>query len=257
MRDLRVAAVAYARRGWPVLPLHGEVPRTAHGLKDASIDPETVERWWKLWPDANVGLRTGVVFDVLDIDNIDALELLDGHRPAGGTLPFDGPVVITAKGEHFYVAATGCRNRTGIVVGADWRGRDGYVVAPPSRHPSGHMYRWAAHPETQLPTVEPWFCALVAGDVPATLPSRRAVRRATAADVAGLVRFVRKSTPGTRNARLNWAAWRLARDASAGRVRDLEGACRGLSTAALAAGLSQSETRRTIRSALQGALRGH
>jgi hypothetical protein len=256
MIDLADAAADYAWRGWPVLPLHGKVPRTAHGLKDATTDPQTVERWWRLWPDANVGLRTGVVFDVLDIDNIDALEHLDEQRPVSGTLPFDGPVVITAKGEHFYVAATGCRNRTGIVVGADWRGRDGYVVAPPSRHPSGHVYRWAAHPETDLPTVEPWCCALVAGDVPATLQGCRPVRRATAADVAGLVRFVRQSTPGTRNARLNWAAWCLARDASAGRVRDLEGACRRLHGAALVAGLSEPETRRTIRSALQGALRG-
>jgi hypothetical protein len=256
MNAVRAAALDYALRGWPVLPLRGKVPRTAHGLKDASADLDVINNWWRRWPRANVGLRTGVAFDVLDIDNIDALDLLESRRPAGGSLPFDGPVVMTARGQHFYVAATGHGNRTGIVVGADWRGRDGYVVAPPSRHPSGHVYRWAAHPETLLPTVEPWIRVLVAGDASSGVTSDPSVRRATAANVAGLVRFVRGSPSGARNARLNWAAWHLARDASSGRVRDLDRACRDLYSAALAAGLGEAETQRTIRSAFKAAARG-
>jgi Bifunctional DNA primase/polymerase, N-terminal len=33
----------------------------------------------------------------------------------------------------------------------DWRGRGGYVVAPPSRHASGHPYKWAAGRDLDAP----------------------------------------------------------------------------------------------------------
>src|SRR6266487_4217526 len=84
------AALDYAARGIPVLPVHyptsrparevgcscgdpdcgsiGKHPITAHGLKDASTNREQVEWWWRRFPRANVGLATGHVFDVLDID---------------------------------------------------------------------------------------------------------------------------------------------------------------------------------------------
>ena len=47
-------------------------------------------------------------------------------------------------GWHFYLAPTGLGNvRPRDLEHVDWRGRGGYVVAPPSRHASGHSYRWA------------------------------------------------------------------------------------------------------------------
>jgi hypothetical protein len=44
----------------------------------------------------------------------------------------------------------------------DWRGRGGYVVAPPSRHPSGHPYQWLAGRDLDTPP----------GPVPAVLLER-------------------------------------------------------------------------------------
>jgi hypothetical protein len=33
-------------------------PLLEHGLQDASIHFSTIERWWRRWPRANVGVRT-------------------------------------------------------------------------------------------------------------------------------------------------------------------------------------------------------
>src|SRR5215213_9240397 len=44
----------------------------------------------------------------------------------------------------------------------DWRGRGGYVVAPPSRHASGQAYQWAAGRDLDTPP----------GQVPAVLLER-------------------------------------------------------------------------------------
>jgi hypothetical protein len=137
-----VAALDYARRGWPVLPCkpHGKIPLTRHGLHDASTDPDQFHQWWGRWPTANVGLATGLAFDVLDVDGPEGLDSLPKHLDAGDTV--DGPTVVTGTGWHVYVTPTGHGNRAGILPHVDWRGAGGYVIAPPSVHPSGARYRW-------------------------------------------------------------------------------------------------------------------
>ena len=90
------AALEYARRGWPVLPLHtmngdgrctcgradcdspGKHPRTAHGVRDATTDEGRIRAWWARWPDANVAVPTGAsgatgagTFVALDLDRKD------------------------------------------------------------------------------------------------------------------------------------------------------------------------------------------
>jgi Bifunctional DNA primase/polymerase, N-terminal len=58
-----------------------------------------------------------------------------------------------------YLAPTGLGNvHPAGLAHVDWRGRGGYVVAPPSRHHSGHPYQWATGrdlntPLAQVPTV--------------------------------------------------------------------------------------------------------
>ncbi len=87
LTDRASAALAYARRGWAVLPCHhptpggcscanahcaspAKHPRTRRGPHDATTDLRTIRRWWWRWPNANVGLRTGAVSGlvVLDVD---------------------------------------------------------------------------------------------------------------------------------------------------------------------------------------------
>src|SRR5262245_44815036 len=73
---LLAAALAYASRGWRVIPLHhvvngkcscskadcgspGKHPRTQHGVKDGTTDASTIRGWWQTWPSANVAICTG------------------------------------------------------------------------------------------------------------------------------------------------------------------------------------------------------
>jgi len=168
-RYLPVAApLAYAARGWPVLACRprGKTPLLEHGLHDASTDPAQIRAWWDRWPDANIGLRTGDAFDVVDVDGPDGEAALDAvDRPADGPT-VDGPTVATGKGWHVYLAPTGRGNRAGLVDHVDWRGRGGYVIAPPSVHPSGARYRWELpdHPvfgaEAPLRPAPAWLMGL-------------------------------------------------------------------------------------------------
>lgn len=58
MSDLRDAAVAFAQRGWFILPLEprGKKPLLKNGYLGASNDVDVVSRWWADNPRANIGL---------------------------------------------------------------------------------------------------------------------------------------------------------------------------------------------------------
>ena len=161
--DQGAAALAYARRGWAVLPCHDPTaggcscairdcaspakhPRTRRGLHDATTELRTVKRWWRRWPDANVGLRTGAASGlvVLDVDpahggEASLAELVDAYEALPATLE-----VRTGGGRHLYFAHPGVRvanSAGGLGPGLDVRGDGGYILAPPSRHASGATYR--------------------------------------------------------------------------------------------------------------------
>lgn len=68
--DLLDAALEYAERGWPIFPCqpNGKVnkegkadksPLTKQGVLDATTNPKTIREWWRVWPDANIGLDVG------------------------------------------------------------------------------------------------------------------------------------------------------------------------------------------------------
>jgi hypothetical protein len=138
-------AIEYARHGWPVLVTEpaGKLPLTRHGVKDATIDPHQIERWFARWPRANLAVATGAPGpQVLDIDDLDA---------AAGTLSqlSDVPCVATARGRHYWFAGVGERT---ITLGyGELRGRGSYVIAPPSIHETGTEYVWLLAPHGPLP----------------------------------------------------------------------------------------------------------
>ena len=74
-------ALAFATRGWPVLPcLPGQkIPATAHGYRDATTNEQQITGWFGRHPDWNLAIATGAPgSDVLDVDE---------HGPAGNGYP--------------------------------------------------------------------------------------------------------------------------------------------------------------------------
>jgi hypothetical protein len=263
---LLTAALAYARHGIPVLPVHtpdprggcscdrgvrcdrpGKHPRLRHGLTEATTDPRLIDMWWSRWPEANVGLRTGIAMDVADIDSAEGWHGLT--HLLGGELP-PGPRVRTGSGGwHLWFRPTGFGNRVGLLPGLDWRGVGGYVVAPPSRHVRGD-YRWVRRPGDALPAGPPALRELIEGPVAPPVPRaiRHPDRYARAALVAESDR-VASAPVGTRNDTLNRAAFALGRLVGGG-LLDAGEVTRELDAAARLAGLGRAEVRRTIRSGL-------
>jgi hypothetical protein len=145
-----------------VLPLvpREKRPLTKNGLLDASVDPRRIELWWTRWPDANVGLRTGEAFDALDIDGEVGRASLEAKA---GPVSHTGPVSRTGRGEHWLYEVSHTANRAALLPKLDWRGVNGYIVAPPSVHPDGHNYMWEqGHgPRVQLPPVPDWLLSML------------------------------------------------------------------------------------------------
>jgi hypothetical protein len=300
---LRDAALAYASRGIPVLPLHYPITRlrsahpvpdgrviapqvwtgcscgdrpcgqvakhplgalVPHGLKEATTNRARILAWWTRQPQANVGLATGHAFDVLDVDGPDGAAAIRAFAGEHG-LRSSGPLVRTGGGGwHYYLAPTGLgSHHPAGLEHVDWRGRGGYVVAPPSRHHTGQAYAFAAGRGLDAPLAE----------VPAALRARlqhREVGRAAAPVVAlplasgpthpyaraalatelGRVAAARK---GERNARLWEAARNLYNLVATGALGERQ-VHHGLLAAAERCGLLREEprqTRRTLASARQ------
>jgi Bifunctional DNA primase/polymerase, N-terminal/AAA domain/Primase C terminal 1 (PriCT-1) len=187
--DFEEAALWYARSlGWLVFPLHGvrggrctcglddcrnsgKHPRTAHGVHDATTDSNVIQRWWNQWPDANVGLATGVRsgVDALDVDpRHDGDESLRDLEQEHGTLSPTVTSLTGGGGMHLlFEHATGLKNLNGKLAGGlDIKTTGGYIVLPPSRHISGQPYVWkgASGPDQLQPAAFPkWLFDLIQG----------------------------------------------------------------------------------------------
>jgi Bifunctional DNA primase/polymerase, N-terminal len=139
------AALRLAGEGHPVLPLEGKTPLGGYGLSHATRGKAAIATWWRRWPAANIGLRCDGLC-VVDVDGDPGEESLERLEHQLGPLPLTR-AQTTGKGRHMlYAAPDELGNSTGPLgrpAGIDLRsGRRGYIVAAPSRHPSGRRYRW-------------------------------------------------------------------------------------------------------------------
>lgn len=178
-----------AAHGFAVFPLSGKVPAIAggRGCLDASLEPDGVEALWAAARRqgasvTGVGVATGEPSGVwvLDIDGeegedslrdlVDELEI-----PRGGGLDVWSPLQVeTGRGRHLYFSApedgVWPRNRAGLRAEGkrypkiDVRSTGGYVVAPPSAHPDGGIYRWVNTGSDAGPCLAPqWLLSVLRG----------------------------------------------------------------------------------------------
>lgn len=177
--NLEAAALRYASNGWAVFPLYGIIdgrcecgtncgspgkhPRVSGGLHDATTEEMRIKAWWKRWPNANIGVRTGSASGiyVIDIDNKRSVDLGNGilvsegeeslrqQEMQIGKLPDTRSSITGSGGSHRIFTypevtpdGTSLGNRAGLMSSVDTRGDGGYIVVPPSLHPSGNRYRW-------------------------------------------------------------------------------------------------------------------
>jgi len=171
---LRVAGL-----GWRVIPVGPDKrPVLQRWPERASADPTVIRNWHTSYPDCNWGLVTGSrssVF-VLDVDaGKHGEESLAALEREHGELPATTQVRTGGGGRHLYFAYPRdrvIRNTAGTLGdGLDTRGDDGFVVLPPSGHPSGGVYAWVAAPWDTPPAKAPdWLIMRLRGDPDQGIP---------------------------------------------------------------------------------------
>jgi hypothetical protein len=252
------AALAYAEAGVPVFPCvpDGKRPLTRHGLLDASCDGDEVARWWRRWPDANVGLATGAQVEVVDVDRRPAgsgFVALERARTAGLTDGWAGIVRTPSRGVHlYYPTQPGRSQRSWAEPGAhvDFRGTGGYVLVPPSRVVTTDGVRRGYELIAVGRDVRPVDAVALRRLLrpprsPRAVPSRTPAR---GVDGQRLAAWLASRGEGNRNHALFWAACRYAEQ-----HLPEDDAHQLLGAAARHAGLPEREVTATIRSAYRTA----
>lgn len=140
------AALAYASWGWPVLPIvpNGKLPATAHGVHDASTDPEQIRKWFEGRDDLNIGIAAGsrsglVVFDIDPRNGGD--DSFAEWTAKHGELEAGALQLTAGGGQHFLAAHDPSIRSCKLVDGVDLLADGRYFLAYPSTI-EGRAYRW-------------------------------------------------------------------------------------------------------------------
>lgn len=250
------------RQGQPVFPCRStyvddrhkdKAPLTKNGLKDATLDLGIIKRWWRANGESAIGLPTGIIWDVLDVDTkngVDGRAHLPRLRELGLLEGCQRLVKTPSGGWHLYFTATpGLTNKARAALGLDVRGKGGYVLAPPS-------YLVAEDYEGQYVEHAPIFHKTNEGlrwdDIISCLAPQNEVTREPIAilpserrgSLASLREWVSNLQPGERNNGLHWAVCRCIENG----LDPHE-----LLEPALLAGLGEDEVLLTINSAMRRA----
>jgi len=256
------AALDYAALGFCVFPCIGKSkePATRRGFYEANTNPATIRRWFGSAQHYNIGIRTGLASGiwVLDVDGLEGAAGLCALQDKHGALPATRQAQ-SARGLHWWWRASlpvPC-SAGRVAPHIDVRGDNGYVLAPPSIHPSGQAYRWVS---TEPLAVAPqWLLQLTCKrPPPSTPPPQRHNGSPGAYGKAALEREIEalaNTAPGSRNNALNRASFAL-HQLVAGGVLDGAEVQQQLLGAAIVNGLMAEEPRVVMATIASGARAG-
>ena len=171
-----------------------------------------IELWHLQYPDANIGIVTGIVSGifVVDFDSPEAFHAAQDRGLGGGIIAKSG------RGCHVYYRHPEwtVKTTTGILADVDIRSDGGYIVAPPSIHANGTAYEWIDDPSGVTTAYMPeWLSKLLAADSEVSsspTASAHGVDKAWAVkaleDEAALVRI---APIGKRNDQLNASSFKM------------------------------------------------
>ena len=256
---LRGAAQRLIDAGYFVFPCkrRDKTPLTEHGCHDATTSTRQVEAWWRRWPGANIGIACGSSgLLVVDLDGNAALSVYAALEEVHGGTPT--LTSVTGSGWHLiYADESGQgRNTAGLIgPGIDTRGPGGYIIAPPSVHPSGRRYAWMDDLRQPAP-VPDWVLARLRPPAPPKLRGLEGGSRVLGhARLEGAARRVGETPVGNRHAALFWCA-ALAGELVADGVVSEDHARWLLSRAAEKNGLASEDPADVLRTISDGLTRG-
>jgi len=252
-------AQGYADAGKYVFPVKVKSKQPANGnsFKGATTSKEVIHNFWKDTA-FNIGLATGEINNLVVVD-VDDEQIWAKFVATQGGLP-QGPKVITGKGHHLYFAypkGRQIRNRQAPGNGFDIRANGGYVVAPPSIHHTGKVYRFTTTGEP--PELPAWLLELIAQpetaanttlNFNASIPASNDSQGYCTAALNSECQAIATAPEGTRNAALNTASFSIGQLVAGGGIAE-HVAREALTQAAQQCGLTTNEVVKTINSGIQ------
>jgi len=173
---LEITLLRMAARGFRLFPvaIRSKRPLIGEWPERATSDAERLHAWKQEYSGCNWGLTCGCdsgVF-VLDVDGDEGAASLRGLVKDHGREWTDTLSAKTARGFHLYFRyptdAVVRNSASKLAPGLDVRGDGGYVLVPPSVHPSGAIYRWAGSCEdTEILPAPAWLLEML------TAPAQR------------------------------------------------------------------------------------
>ena len=141
------AAFDYLERGFALLPVGKDkrpywdlLPTDRRGkpiwapLAANPVGRREIEQWLQHDPDCNIGIITGKPSGGVVVADFD-------RKPPRGLFMPPTPRVVTARQFHCYFRASRAVAGRSLPWG-EVKSDGCYCLLPPSRHPSGHVYRW-------------------------------------------------------------------------------------------------------------------